>query len=217
MANPSSFSWKNYCAYSWWKYLLAILVPCLVWPYVFYLRDKPKDNEELQVFIATSKVLDYAPLTSARDGLRQQGIQSLNAYVSPSTGTAYNAALDLQGIDSSDLLIVPSDSTNFSTYVLAGDFVALDDSLWNKLPTGYEAYSDEKGTRFGVKVFKKGDDAYNSFSGFSSWIDWNDATTDIYLFLNAKMPNVGSYNSKSGSHAESVWLWEYLLKYGKNS
>jgi len=217
MGNPSSFTFKNYWAYSWWKYLLAILLPCLVWPYAFYLKDRPKDNEELQIFIAAQKVKNYAPLTSARDVLSEQGILSLDAYLSPSTGTSYNAALDLQGIDSSDLLIIPSDSTNFSTYALAGDFVPLDDSLWNKLPSGYEAYSDEKGNRLGAKVFKTNDDAYNTFTGFSGWVDWNDATTDFYLFLNAKMPNIGSYNSKSEGHQESIWLFEYLLNYGKNA
>ena len=41
-------SFRNY----WWIYIVVAVLLCLAWLYAFYLKDKIRDNERLQIFVA---------------------------------------------------------------------------------------------------------------------------------------------------------------------
>ena len=49
-------SFRNY----WWIYVVVAVLLCSAWLYAFYLKDKIRDDERLQIFVA-GEIWNAAP------------------------------------------------------------------------------------------------------------------------------------------------------------
>lgn len=196
-------------AHSWWKYLVAVAVPVLVLPYVFQQMDKPKEKETLQVFLP-EEIRDTAFLDRLSTAMKEKGIRSFNLYNFPDDLDAFSSMYSLQGLLYSDVILSPKSALD--AHEKEGYFLPLDASLSSFCPTGSSFYENAAGDKLGVLLYEKSGASVYDPCGYASWLSLDKEDEALYLSLNAKLPNIGSYNSISlPEDTQAILTFEQLV------
>ena len=119
-------SFRNY----WWIYIVVAVLLCLAWRYAFYLKDKSRDNERLQIFVA-GEISDRDLERRTEEYFAKDGILDVNLYVLSPDFKGFDAGFSAQGFLNSDLLILPQILVEkYAAYALALDgIVTLPDDV----------------------------------------------------------------------------------------
>lgn len=183
MSNVTKQAIKQSFADYWWIYLVVAVLLCSAWLYAFYLKDKIRDNERLQIFVA-GQISDRDLERRAEEYFANDGILDVNLYVLSPDFKGFEAGFSAQGFLNSDLLVLPQSLVEkYAAYALALDGVIT-------LPDDVETYSTD-GKIYAVKVGIVNSEGYTPLYGFG-WIDERDE--DMYVLLSPKSQNIGKLN-----------------------
>lgn len=183
MSNVTKQAIKQSFADYWWIYLVVAVLLCSAWLYAFYLKDKIRDNERLQIFVA-GQISDRYLERRAEEYFANDGILDVNLYVLSPDFKGFEAGFSAQGFLNSDLLVLPQNLVEkYAAYALALDGVIT-------LPDDVETYSAD-GKIYAVKVGMVNSEGYTPLYGFG-WIDERDE--DMYVLLSPKSQNIGKLN-----------------------
>lgn len=183
MSNVTKQAIKQSFADYWWIYLVVTVLLCSAWLYAFYLKDKIRDNERLQIFVA-GQISDRDLERRAEEYFANDGILEVNLYVLSPDFKGFEAGFSAQGFLNSDLLVLPQSLVEkYAAYALALDGVIT-------LPDDVETYSAD-GKIYAVKVGMVNSEGYTPLYGFG-WIDERDE--DMYVLLSPKSQNIGKLN-----------------------
>lgn len=183
MSNVTKQAIKQSFADYWWIYLVVAVLLCSAWLYAFYLKDKIRDNERLQIFVA-GQISDRDLERRAEEYFANDGILDVNLYVLSPDFKGFEAGFSAQGFLNSDLLVLPQSLVEkYAAYALALDGVIA-------LPDDVETYSAD-GKIYAVKVGMVNSEGYTPLYGFG-WIDERDE--DMYVLLSPKSQNIGKLN-----------------------
>lgn len=183
MSNVTKQAIKQSFADYWWIYLLVAVLLCSAWLYAFYLKDKIRDNERLQIFVA-GQISDRDLERRAEEYFANDGILDVNLYVLSPDFKGFEAGFSAQGFLNSDLLVLPQSLVEkYAAYALALDGVIT-------LPDDVETYSAD-GKIYAVKVGMVNSEGYTPLYGFG-WIDEKDE--DMYVLVSPKSQNIGKLN-----------------------
>lgn len=183
MSNVTKQAIKQSFADYWWIYLVVAVLLCSAWLYAFYLKDKIRDNERLQIFVA-GQISDRDLERRAEEYFANDGILDVNLYVLSPDFKGFEAGFSAQGFLNSDLLVLPQSLVEkYAAYALALDGVIT-------LPDDVETYSTD-GKIYAVKVGMVNSEGYTPLYGFG-WIDERDE--DMYVLVSPKSQNIGKLN-----------------------
>lgn len=183
MSNVTKQAIKQSFADYWWIYIVVAVLLCSAWLYAFYLKDKIRDNERLQIFVA-GQISDRDLERRAEEYFANDGILDVNLYVLSPDFKGFEAGFSAQGFLNSDLLVLPQSLVEkYAAYALALDGVIT-------LPDDVETYSTD-GKIYAVKVGIVNSEGYTPLYGFG-WIDERDE--DMYVLLSPKSQNIGKLN-----------------------
>ena len=144
MSNVTKQAIKQSFADYWWIYLVVAVLLCSAWLYAFYLKDKIRDNERLQIFVA-GQISDRDLERRAEEYFANDGILDVNLYVLSPDFKGFEAGFSAQGFLNSDLLVLPQSLVEkYAAHALALDGVIT-------LPDDVETYSAD-GKIYAVKV-----------------------------------------------------------------
>lgn len=183
MSNVTKQAIKQSFADYWWIYLVVAVLLCSAWLYAFYLKDKIRDNERLQIFVA-GQIYDRDLERRAEEYFANDGILDVNLYVLSPDFKGFEAGFSAQGFLNSDLLVLPQSLVEkYAAYALALDGIIT-------LPDDVETYSAD-GKIYAVKVGMVNSEGYTPLYGFG-WIDERDE--DMYVLVSPKSQNIGKLN-----------------------
>lgn len=183
MSNVTKQAIKQSFADYWWIYLVVAVLLCSAWLYAFYLKDKIRDNERLQIFVA-GQISDRDLERRAEEYFANDGILDVNLYVLSPDFKGFESGFSAQGFLNSDLLVLPQSLVEkYASYALALDGVVT-------LPDDVETYSTD-GKIYAVKVGMVNSEGYTPLYGFD-WIDERDE--DMYVLVSPKSQNIGKLN-----------------------
>lgn len=183
MSNVTKQAIKQSFADYWWIYLVVAVLLCSAWLYAFYLKDKIRDNERLQIFVA-GQISDRDLERRAEEYFANDGILDVNLYVLSPDFKGFEAGFSAQGFLNSDLLVLPQSLIEkYAAYALALDGVIT-------LPDDVETYSTD-GKIYAVKVGMVNSEGYTLLYGFD-WIGESDE--NMYVLLSPKSQNIGKFN-----------------------
>ena len=190
-------SFRNY----WWIYIVVAVLLCSAWLYAFYLKDKIRDNERLQIFVA-GQIFDRDLERRAEEYFANDGILDVNLYVLSPDFKGFDAGFSAQGFLNSDLLILPQSLVEkYAAYALTLDGIVT-------LPDDVETYSID-GKIYAVKVGRVNPEGYTPLYGFG-WIDERDE--DMYVLLSPKSQNIGKLNPDGNANDKhALQLLQMLL------
>ena len=190
-------SFRNY----WWIYIVVAVLLCSAWLYAFYLKDKIRDNERLQIFVA-GQISDRDLERRAEEYFANDGILDVNLYLLSPDFKGFEAGFSAQGFLNSDLLILPQSLVEkYAAYALALDGIVT-------LPDDVETYSID-GKIYAVKVGRVNPEGYTPLYGFG-WIDERDE--DMYVLLSPKSQNIGKLNPDGNANDKhALQLLQMLL------
>ena len=190
-------SFRNY----WWIYIVVAVLLCSTWLYAFYLKDKIRDNERLQIFVA-GEISDRDLERRAEEYFAKDGILDVNLYVLSPDFRGFDAGFSAQGFLNSDLLVLPQSLVEkYAAYALALDGIVT-------LPDDVETYSID-GKIYAVKVGRVNPEGYTPLYGFG-WIDERDE--DMYVLLSPKSQNIGKLNPDGNANDKhALQLLQMLL------
>ena len=190
-------SFRNY----WWIYIVVAVLLCSAWLYAFYLKDKIRDNERLQIFVA-GEISDRDLERRAEEHFANDGISDVNLYVLSPDFKGFDAGFSAQGFLNSDLLVLPQSLVEkYAAYALVLDGVVT-------LPDNAETYVVD-GKTYAVKIGNVTSDGYMPLYGFG-WIDERDE--DVYVLLSPKSQNIGKFNPDGKpSDTQALQLLQMLL------
>ena len=201
MSNVTKQAIKQSFADYWWIYLVVAVLLCSAWLYAFYLKDKIRDNERLQIFVA-GQISDRDLERRAEEYFANDGILDVNLYVLSPDFKGFEAGFSAQGFLNSDLLVLPQSLVEkYAAYALALDGVIT-------LPDDVETYSTD-GKIYAVKVGMVNSEGYTPLYGFG-WIDEKDK--DMYVLLSPKSQNIGKLNPDGNAgDKQALQLLQMLL------
>ena len=200
--------WQGHLQYSWWKYLMVILLPILLWCSVFDVLAKPKDNERLHILFVGDGLDAIAlrqTLEEALPDLTQQEIKEVKVTTDYAAGEIYGQKLTTYSYEF-DLIIVSQSFMRDNT----GQF-------FRRLPMdGLPGY--EQGKLYTEKVE---DGAYTAPFGFVLWEpgvknnfgNFYSGNEICYLFFSTQSVNLYPLfgGSAEGDNAAVVAL-DFLMK-----
>lgn len=201
MSNVTKQAIKQSFADYWWIYLVVAVLLCSAWLYAFYLKDKIRDNERLQIFVA-GEISDRDLERRAEEYFAKDGILDVNLYVLSPDFKGFDAGFSAQGFLNSDLLILPQSLVEkYAAYALALDGIVT-------LPDDAETYSID-GKIYAVKVGRVNFEGYTPLYGFG-WID--ERNEDMYVLLSPKSQNIGKLNPDGNANDKhALQLLQMLL------
>ena len=201
MSNVTKQAIKQSFADYWWIYIVVAVLLCSTWLYAFYLKDKIRDNERLQIFVA-GEISDRDLERRAEEYFAKDGILDVNLYVLSPDFKGFDAGFSAQGFLNSDLLILPQSLVEkYAAYALALDGIVT-------LPDDAETYSID-GKIYAVKVGRVNPEGYTPLYGFG-WIDERDE--DMYVLLSPKSQNIGKLNPDGNANDKhALQLLQMLL------
>lgn len=205
--NPKSY-FKNRFAYDWWKYIAVTLVVCLLWYYAFYLTDRLKPTEKIQIF-TSAEITDLKIEKELEDQFLPQGIYDYFFYRVSEENRYFDVALSSQGFENSDILILPEEALTEET--LAG-CAAFDDALINRCLALHAdlSFLEGEGKTYGVRIYIAGDDAYNEKLSFCSWLK---PDKNYCMVFSAKSKNIGRLSPKADEkNDKAILTYLYLLE-----
>lgn len=190
-------SFRNY----WWIYVVVAVLLCSAWLYAFYLKDKIRDDERLQLFVA-GEISDRDLERRAEEYFAKDGILDVNLYVLSPDFKGFDAGFSAQGFLNSDLLVLPQSLVEkYAAYALALDGIVT-------LPDDAETYVVD-GKIYAVKVGRVNPEGYTPLYGFG-WIAESDE--DMYVLLSPKSQNIGKLNPDGNANDKhALQLLQMLL------
>lgn len=201
MKNKVPSTLKDSLAFDWWKYLVLILALCVGWHYVYQTKNALKDYEIINIYANVEIKDDQFSEAILKDheghGVAQVSFTSIGNDAYTQTLLSSKALLD------GDLLLFYE---SYADPIVESRAYVLDEALQAcvKSINPNVAFLSYENAAVGVKVFEKGNDAYNHSFKINSCFSFAETT---YLFVNKNSSNASS----NGSEAYSKCALDVML------
>lgn len=172
---------KSVLKYTWPFYIVSALVLSFGLYFIFNATHQIPGYKTLTIFISGEST-DYKKLENdVLNKFKDNELKSFSTVEVDPDDPTYNTQLNLPGIGSSDILIIPL--SKLETINLKNFALDLDNELINTYYTGLSFYERES-IKYGIKIDK---DKVKEYMRFTS--------EDHYMFLNFKSENLGEYGT----------------------
>ena len=197
---------RNRLQFHWWKYLVVILLPIVLWTSVFSSLQAPTPEQRVHILyvgksLDTQKLQDQ--LTTALPGLTTQPLKSVTVTASDTQALSYNT-LDVRCFDY-DILIF--EESSMPQNVGQAVFVRLTDALLKQFLNGiyYQENVEDAGIlTYGFVI---------SPTDQTPLTDCYSGTENCYLFISPRSVNFDTLNEngRAGNDA-GLKAAQYLLE-----
>lgn len=198
---------KHRLGYDWWKYLIVVVLVCVLCYYAFYLADRLKPTEKIQIF-TSAEITDFSIEKELEDTFADKGIYDYFFYQASFDNKYFDIALESQGFENSDILIVPEEALTAEILAMCAEF---DSEFIDECTLANEGirFVQNEGKTYGVKIYAKDDDQYNDRFSFLSWLN---PDRDYCMVFSKKSKNVGRLSSESDDNNRcALDTYIYLL------
>ena len=196
-----SKQFKKSFSYTWYLYLLAIVVPSILFPLSYSFMHRPKQYETLAMFIPVSLKTDKAEDMTFED-LKDLGIRTaeITNVESNENEMNFSKKISVVAYNRCDVIILPEDKLNKVGIETAS--LELNSEVKELCKISDEnIYSYEK-IEYGVEI------PHNT--PLISYVDFKE-DANYYAFINAKSCNIGEYSNQK-MHTENAFkLMQYIL------
>lgn len=192
---------KKSFSYTWYLYLLAIVLPSIIFPLSFSFMHRAQEYQTLSLFVSCD---DYSDKMSSKikkdlsiDGLKKVEIISSDPYDNEFN---YYQKLTVIGYNRCDILILPEDKIERARIYTAS--IELNDEVKTLCGISDESFYSYEEKPYGVEIPKT--------SPISSEISVAE-DKKYYAFLNGNSWNIGSYSSQPKTTNNAFELMKYIL------
>ena len=196
-----SKQFKKSFSYTWYLYLLAIVVPAVLFPLSYSFMHRPKQYETLSLFVPVSLKTDKAEEMMFED-LKDLGIRTtdITNVETNENEVNFSKKLSVVAYNRSDIIIFPLDKIN----KVGIETASLE--LTNEVKelcniTTENIYSYEE-INYGVEIPQS--------TALANYIDFEE-DTNYYAFINSKSWNIGEYSSKKVHTENAFKFMQYIL------
>lgn len=193
---------KKSFSYTWYLYLIAILLPCVAFPVSYSFLHRPQEYEKLSLFLSVN-VSDNKFATSLENKFKDNGVKNVEivSFDAEDNEFGYYQKLTVVGVNKCDVLILPENKID--RIDVQGSFVELNDDIKNRSNITTENCYLVDGASYGVNV---------SDSKALKNHNLIKQNTNYYAFLGGKSWNIDSYSTKSVTTSNAFSLLSYLLE-----
>lgn len=195
---------KRHFQYHWWKYLLVVLLPILLWCAVFDAAAKPKQNERLRVLFI-GQGLDVQALqddlSTRLSQMTGQRIKEITVSQTVTNGVPIGELLTARQF-SYDLVILAADE--MPDAVGQNFFAPLPAALTDRLSQGtpYTETAEDEEISYGFVLSEE--------SRFSAYLTKQDG---CIVFFSKESVNVAALNGKGNADDDAaICAAEFLLE-----
>ena len=192
---------KKTFSYTWYLYLLAIILPSIIFPLSYSFMHRAKQNETLSLFLPCDlKVNDAESLLYNKFKSLDIRVAEIINYNPDISKAAFSDKLGVVGYSRCDVIIIPDDFLSTTGIYTAA--LELNNQVKELCKIEKEDLYKFEEVDYGVKIPK--DTPILEFSSLKEDLDY-------YAFLNYKSWNIGEY-SQSKIHTENAFkLMQYVL------
>lgn len=195
---------KRHLQYQWWKYLLAVLLPIVIWSVLFDIAGKPKKNERLHILFI-GETLDTQALQNDLSGILPQmtstSLRDITVTQTLPNGLPVGELLTARQFDA-DIVILAAEQCPEA--VGQNFFSPLTDAMTEYFSgcTLYAETADNTNLSYGFIL-----------SGKTKFASYLTAKTDCILFFSSESVNLGLLNGKGKAEDDAaLCAAEFLLE-----
>lgn len=192
---------KKSFSYTWYLYVLAIVVPSIAFPLSYSFMHRPQEYQKLSLFLSVNGQKDELS-KDIENMFKDEGVKNVEivSFDNADNEYMYLQKLNVVGINKCDVLIIPESMLN--TLNPMGSMIEFNEDVktkCNALDQDFFSYEDKD---YGVKLTDstplkryeciKSDEKYYAFLGGKSW-------------------NVGEYSSKTPNSSHAFDLMRFLI------
>lgn len=189
-------------AYTWYLYLLAIVIPCICFPLAYSFMHRAQEFEKLSLFLSNT-IEDSSKLEkNLLEKFKEKGVKKIDITSYDASGNVYmySQKLSVVGLNRSDVLIIPN--SKIGEINLLGSMIGFNEDIKNRCNSVSESYYSYEGIDYGLKISKT--------SYITNYVKLSESE-DYYLFLGGNSWNVGEYSTKAMTTTNAFELVKYLI------
>jgi len=176
---------KHCLPYTWYLYLIALVIPCVAFPFSFSYMHRPQAYEKINLFVSNN-ILKSGLNNYLYEKLKDNGVQQVDIVSCNFTDSIYLQKLTVVGYSSSDIMIIPS--TLFQALNFPIVMQEINEDIKTKCGLQSATFHKVDDKDYGVKV--------SSNLYINTFLDY-DSSVDYYAFINGSSYNIGSYSTKN--------------------
>lgn len=192
---------KKSFSYTWYLYVLAIVIPCVAFPLAYSFMHRPQEYEKLSLFIS-SNLIDDKLENELESKFKDKGVKNIEivSFDSEDNEYMYLQKLNVVGINKCDVLIIPENMVD--TLNPKGSMIEFNDDVKAKCNSSSENYFKYEELDYGLEL-----------TDLSPLKAYNCLKTGVknYLFIGGKSWNVGDYSGKVPNTTNAFDLVSYLI------
>lgn len=188
-------------SYTWYLYVLAIVVPCVAFPMAFSFMHRAQEYEKLSLFLSNT-IKDDSLSSVLEEKFKDEGVKTVEliSFNHNDNESMYLKKLNVVGINRCDVLIIPE--SYLDTINPAGCMVAFNDEVKELCSAKEESFYKYEDVDYAVELTDK--------SPLKNYVSLNE-NVKYYAFLGGKSWNVGKYSSKTPNTSNAFELVSYLI------
>lgn len=192
---------KKAFSYTWYLYLIAIVVPCVGFPLAFSYLHRPGENEKLSLFLSSDVNTTELENTLLNE-FKTDGVKNVDVYSQNSNGNElmYLQKLNVVGLNSCDIIVIPESRLGVFDPVIYS--VEINQTIKDYCKIESELFYTSAGKEYAVEL-----PSSTPLKTYSSFQD----NTKYYAFFGANSFNVGEFSSKPKTSTNAFKLMKYIL------
>ncbi len=180
----------------WYLYLIAPIFSVFVINYTLDLVNKPRNEETITIFIASSESGSSSSLRETLTNNKPDYLREINIFTVQQDGNDFNRMFSIYGRDNSDIVILPKNKID-DAYVTSYYAPFSDEFMQEVLPNSKYYTSEETGKNYGIKLHSVGEE--NTLIKYKS----ETFDEDYYAFFMKNSKHIGELNNSSFTTAFS--------------
>ena len=192
---------KKTFSYTWYLYLIALVVPCVAFPLAFSFMHRPQEYEKLSIFLSTNvKENDFS--NKIENDFKDKGVRAVDivSYDPEDNEYLYLQKLNVVGINKCDILIIPESMV--STLNPKTSMIEFNVDIKAQCDVENEIFYNYDGLDYGVELTDK-----------TPLLEYGlvKKTAKYYAFLGGKSWNAGEYSLKSPNTSNAFDLMRFIV------
>ena len=172
----------------WFIYLATLLIGVFAINYSLDLINKPRNEETITIFIASSENGSSTLLRKKLNNEKPDYLREINIFTIKQDSNDFHRFFLIYGVDNSDIVILPKNKIE-DEYVTSY-YASFDTQYIEQYISVSEYYkSDVTNKTYGVKIHSIGED--NNLISYRN----NDFDDDYYAFFIKKSKHIGELNN----------------------
>lgn len=192
---------KKTFSYTWYLYLIALVVPCVAFPLAYSFMHRPQEYEKLSIFLSCN-VGENDFSRTIEKAFKDKGVRSVEVVSSDPNDNEYMylQKLNVVGVNKCDVLIIPESMV--SSLDPKGSMIEFNEDIKNRCNVSSESFYNYLGLDYGVTLT---DVSPLKAYGFIK------SEVKYYAFLGGKSWNVGEYSTSVPNTTNAFDFMRYIV------